>query len=215
MAKIIGVVQVKGGAGRSTVATNLAAILSKKASTALVDCDMPQGTSMSWYSLRAAEGRTDGLILATAADHKEMVQQVQRLNPDRDYLVLDAPPRIAEVTRAILMVSDLVIVPMGASAAEIWATTDLLEIIEEARQQRPQLAYRILWMRYRGYTKSAKELLRAVHKEIRAPEFKTRLGYRVAYADALANGLAVDEWRDKKAKEELKALRKEVIRLLR
>jgi len=215
MAKIIGVTQVKGGAGRSTVAANLAATLSKKASTTLVDCDMPQGTCMSWYALRSAERPSESLTLATARDHKEMVKVVQKLNDSREYLVLDAPPRIAEVTRAILMVSDLIIVPMGASAAEIWATTDLLEIIEEAKQQRPELKYRILWNRYRGYTKSAKELTQAVRKEIKVPQFKTRLGYRVAYADALAVGRGVDEWRDKNAKEEIKALRKEVIRLLR
>ena len=36
-----------GGAGRSTVSTNLAEELSKQAKTMLIDCDMPQGTSAS------------------------------------------------------------------------------------------------------------------------------------------------------------------------
>jgi chromosome partitioning protein len=52
MAKIIGVIQVKGGAGRSTVSTNLAGELSKQGKTVLIDCDMPQGTSASWYAVR-------------------------------------------------------------------------------------------------------------------------------------------------------------------
>lgn len=215
MAKIIGIIQVKGGAGRSTVATNLAAALSKKARTVLVDCDMPQGTSMSWYALRSAEKPTDNLSLVTARDHKELVSQIQGLNQTQDYIVLDAPPRIAEITRAILMLTDLAIIPLGASAAEIWATTDLLETIEEAKKKRPQLNYRILWNRYRSYTKSAQELSQAVHKELKAPNFKTKLGYRVAYADALANGLAADEWHDKNASKEIAALGREVIRLLK
>ncbi|MCB1997034.1 MAG: ParA family protein, partial [Rhodoferax sp.] len=50
MAKILGVIQVKGGAGRSTVATNLAGELAKIGRTVLIDCDMPQGTSASWYA---------------------------------------------------------------------------------------------------------------------------------------------------------------------
>jgi len=215
MAKIIGLVQVKGGAGRSTIATNLAAILARKAKTVLIDCDIPQGTSMSWYVLRSEENKTDELALAIARDHKELVEIIKKLNQSHEYIVLDAPPRIAEITRAMLMLCDLILIPLGASAAEIWATEDLLETIEEAKQKRPQLDYRILWNRYRGYTKSAKELTRAVHTELKAPELKTKLGYRVAYADALANGLSVIEWRDKVAKDEVTALGKEIIKILK
>jgi chromosome partitioning protein len=215
MAKIIGLVQVKGGAGRSTIATNLAAILSKQGKTILIDCDMPQGTSMSWYALRSAGKKADGLSLATARDHKELVELVQGFNQTHDYIVLDAPPRIAEVTRVMLMLGDLLLIPLGASAAEIWATSDLLETIDEAKQKRPQLDYRILWNRYRSHTKSAKELSSAVHTELNAPELKTKLGYRVAYADALANGLSVIEWHDKNAKSEVTALGEEIIKILK
>lgn len=52
MTKIIGLVQVKGGAGRSTVSPNLAGELSKLGKTALIDCGMPQGTSSSCINLR-------------------------------------------------------------------------------------------------------------------------------------------------------------------
>ena len=41
-AKIIAIIQVKGGSGRSTLATNLAGELSKLAPTTLVDADLPQ-----------------------------------------------------------------------------------------------------------------------------------------------------------------------------
>ena len=36
MSKIIGVIQLKGGAGKSTVATNLAGVFAEKGSTLLV-----------------------------------------------------------------------------------------------------------------------------------------------------------------------------------
>jgi cellulose biosynthesis protein BcsQ len=41
MPKVIGVIQVKGGAGRSTLSTNLAGELSKVGKTVLIDGDMP------------------------------------------------------------------------------------------------------------------------------------------------------------------------------
>jgi len=213
MTKIIGIVQLKGGAGRSTLATNLAALLSRKAPTALLDCDMPQGTCASWYAVREAEGRTEGLTLATVETARDLVSTIEGL--DHDYVVIDAPPRIAEVTRAVLMLSDLLLIPLGASAAEIWATTDLLETIEEAQEQRPELKSRIVWNKFRPYTKSAGELRDAVKKELKAPALKHTLGYRVAYSEALARGMAADEWTDSTARDEVRAVVDEITRLLR
>ena len=119
--KIIGVIQVKGGAGRSTVSTNLAGELSKLGKTVLIDCDMPQGTSASWYSVREQAGKASNLVADTATNHRELVAKVEQYQ-DADFIVLDGPPRIAELTRAILVLADLCLVPVGASAAEIWAT---------------------------------------------------------------------------------------------
>ena len=209
---IIGVVQVKGGAGRSTIATNLAAALSEKSSTTLIDCDMPQGTAASWAAIRKEEGRLGNLEPVTASGCKALVSRVQ--GAKTDYVVIDAPPRIEEVTRAILMLSNLVLVPLGASAAEVWATSDLLTTLDEARQKTNDLDARIVWTRFRAYTRSAQEISQAVKKELPIPVLKTKLGFRVAYAETLARGLSVAEWSDKTAKDELKALIREIRRLL-
>ena len=213
MTKIIGVVQLKGGAGRSTLATNLAAILSRKASTAIVDCDMPQGTSASWYAVRDAEERSEGLTLATVETARDLVSTIEKL--DQDYVIIDAPPRIAEVTRAILMLSDLLLIPLGPSAAEIWATTDLLETVAEAQEERPELKSRIVWNKFRSYTKSANELRGAVKKELKAPALKNTMGYRVAYSESLARGLAADEWTDTVTRDEIRRVVAEIERLVK
>src|SRR5512139_2512851 len=134
MTQIVGVVQVKGGVGRSTIATNLAAIFSVRKPTALIDCDLPQGTSASWFAVRKLEQRSTGhLTLATARDYRELVVRARELAPRHSYLIIDAPPRIAEMTRAIVIMSTLSLVPLGASAAEIWSTADLLTTIAAAR----------------------------------------------------------------------------------
>lgn len=215
MAHIIGLVQVKGGAGRSTIATNLAGMFSARYKTALIDCDMPQGTSASWYALRQAEGRAGNLTLATAAGHIELVREVDRLHRTHELVVIDAPPRIAEVTRATLILSQLCLVPLGGSAAEIWATSDLLKTIEEAKARKPDVDARIVWTRFRAVTKSAQELSEAVSKELKLKELRFRLGYRVAYSDSLAHGRTVLEWPDMVAREEMLALGLEISRLLR
>lgn len=103
-AKIIGVIQVKGGAGRSTVSTNLAGELSKLGKTVLIDCDMPQGTSASWYAVRQGKGKEGDLVADTALTHRELIAKVEQYQ-DADYIVLDGPPRIAELTKAILILT--------------------------------------------------------------------------------------------------------------
>ena len=175
MAKIISIIQVKGGAGRSTIATNLAGMMESKR-VALIDCDIPQATSASWASIRQGN-----ITTATASDHLQLVKAIENLNAEHDFIVVDAPPRIAEITKVALMLSDLCLVPLGASAVEIWATSDLLKIINEAKEHKPDIDVRIVWNRFRASTRSAQEFSEASHTELKLKELSTKLGYRVAY----------------------------------
>jgi len=215
MTQIVGIIQVKGGVGRSTIATNLAAIFSERAATALIDCDLPQGTSASWYAVRKSELPPTNLTLATVRDYRELVAKAKELSCDHRYLIIDAPPRIAEMTRAIIVMSTLCLVPLGASAAEIWSTADLIETINAARDFRADIDVRIVWNRFRAHTREAVELSEAARKELGLRELTTRLGYRVAYSEALARGLAANEWLDKTAHGEVVALAAEVKGILK
>ena len=218
-AKIIGVIQVKGGAGRSTVSTNLAGELSKQGKTVLIDCDMPQGTSASWFAVRQqAETKQsklfgENLIADIATNHRELVAKVEQYQ-DANYIVLDGPPRIAELTRAILVLADLCLVPVGASKAEIWATSDLLTLVEEAKKIKPVKA-RMVWTRYRPHTKLAQELSELAAKELGLVALSTSLGFRVAYMQALGEGLTVAELTEPSAKAEIRLLTAEVQKILR
>jgi chromosome partitioning protein len=215
MTQIVGIIQVKGGVGRSTIATNLAAVFSEKAPTALIDCDLPQGTSASWYGVRKSELPPTNLTLATVHDYRELITRARELSTDHRYLIIDAPPRIAEMTRAIIVMSTLCLVPLGASAAEIWSTADLIDTINAAREYRSDIDVRIVWNRFRAHTREAVELSEAARKELGLKELTTRLGYRVAYSEALARGLAVSEWLDKTAHAEVAALAAEVKGILK
>ncbi|MFO0293290.1 MAG: AAA family ATPase [Alphaproteobacteria bacterium] len=216
-AKIIGIVQVKGGAGRSTVATNVAGELSKVGKTVLIDCDMPQGTAASWVAVRQQNDQPDlfgGVQGDTATSHRELLDKVERWRGEADYIVLDGPPRIAELTRAILVLSDLALVPVGASVAELWATGDVVEIVRQAREVRP-VDVRILWTRFRGYTRLAQDLAAQAKPELGLPILKTAMGLRVAYVEALGIGRTAAELSDATARTELKELIAEIRRIIR
>jgi chromosome partitioning protein len=215
MTQIVGIIQVKGGVGRSTIATNLAAVFSLNKPTALIDCDLPQGTSASWYAVRKSEVPPTNLTLATARDYRELIAKAKVLAQEHRYIIIDAPPRIAEMTRAIIVMSTLSLVPLGASAAEIWSTADLLQTIDAARGFRSDIDVRIVWNRFRARTREALDLSEAARKELGLKELTSRLGYRVAYSEALGRGLSVDEWLDKTAHAEIRALAGEVKGILK
>lgn len=216
MSSIIGVIQLKGGAGRSTLATNLAAALGTRATTVLVDCDLPQGTSAAWWALRSkrAEAKGAQLTVTTATRHDELVSKVRELSVSNEYVVIDGPPRVAEMTRAIIALADLSLIPLGASAAEIWAVSDLLATIAEARQRGLQVDARIVWNRFRERTRSAREMSQATRQAYDLPELNARLGQRVAYGEALARGMWVGEWHDALARQEMEGLAVEIAELL-
>jgi len=209
--KTIAVVNLKGGCGRSTLSTNLAGELAKRASTALIDTDLPQGTASSWFALRDASGRSEGLSLDTATNHQELIAKVSERK--EKYIVLDSPPRLAEIARAMLMLSDLVLIPVATSAAEVWATGDLVELLNEARKVRP-IEARLVWARHRANTKLAKELIEKVEGILQIPVLKTPMGLRVGYQEALGLGLTGAEVGDANAKSEVVSLTAEVVSLL-
>lgn len=214
MTRIVGLVQVKGGAGRSTVATNLAGELARVGKTVLIDADMPQGTSASWAALRMQANPEGRLLADTVPGHRELVAKVDALRGKVDYIVLDGPPRIAEMTRAILALSDLALIPIGASPAEVWATTDMVSQVQDV-QRVHRLPVRILWTRFRAYTRLAQELATEADKALGLPPMKATLGYRVAYQEALGTGQTAAEMQDPNARAEVVALTVEVKRMLR
>ena len=214
MAQVISVIQEKGGTGKSTIATNLAGMASKRRRVALIDCDMPQGTSQSWASIRMGN-KPENLTARTAASYKDLVMLVGELEPDHDLIVIDSPPRIAESTKAALILSTLTLIPLGASAAEIWATADLLNTIEAAKAVKGKVDARILWNRFRASTNSAKELSESVRTELDLRQLETKIGYRVAYSEALARGMTALEWNDRQAQTEMLLLGAELNQILK
>jgi chromosome partitioning protein len=103
---------------------------------------------------------------------------------------------------------------LSASAAEIWATSDLLATIHEARELKPSVDARILWTRFRGSTKSAQELSAAAQSELGLKELKAKLGYRVAFSEALARGMTAAEWPERTARVEMQSVAREVINIM-
>ncbi|MEP6607038.1 MAG: AAA family ATPase [Nitrosospira sp.] len=214
MAKTLGLIQVKGGVGRSTLATNIAGMIAETKTVALIDCDLPQATSASWYAIRKSIGKERALTIAMAKDQSELAKQWKHLSEQNDFVVIDAPPRIAEMTMATLILSDLSLIPIGPSLTDIWATSDLFSTIQLGKAQKPSVNAKIIWNKFRPTIKSAQLISQTTKEEFGLKALNSTLGYRVAYIDAYDEGLTVLEWRDKTARKEMRMLGEELERIL-
>jgi len=222
--KIIGVTQLKGGSGKSTVATNLAVELSRVGFTMLIDADPPQNTAECWdvirnekhYPIGHQAGKTGDIRLECAADDTALLSILRNADIEGvKYIVIDAPPRGSRVTKVIMGISDFILIPVNTSAADIWATYDTEELVNDEIKERKNVKARLLLNRFRNFTLSAHAIKKEAKKELSIPLLSTTLGFRVSYSEAMAQGKGVSETKDKKAQTEITKLTKEIIKLMR
>lgn len=208
---IISILSPKGGAGKTTVCTNLArAYQLADHSVLIVDSD-PQGTSADW--LEQQEEDTEQPAVATISNARTMQRDIQNIAKAYDFVFVDgAAKMIKELQAAAVSVSDLVIIPCRPSAADIWGSAPVLEDIR-ARQQitdgkQPKAAF-LINARIAGTVLDSQiaEALEGYGVDVLA----TRLTNRVAYAEALAAGETVLDFEpDGKAAKEINELTSEI-----
>lgn len=131
MGSIIALTNSKGGVGKSTVAVHLAAWCHQRnGRTALVDADA-QGASSLWLK----EAVPDAPVFRLQTPD-EILDQVPRLAPQFDSLVIDGPAGLSEVTRAVLLVAHLALLPCGPSVLDLRAVQEAIRVVGQAQRIR-------------------------------------------------------------------------------
>ena len=207
-AQIITVAQQKGGAGKTTLAAHLAvACTAAGRRVVAVDID-PQESLAMWYRIREERfGNAAAGLLVSAVKGWRSRSEVERLAREHDVVSIDSPPHAETQARIAIRAANLVVVPVQPTPMDVWATLPTLELA--AAEKVPAL---LVLNRVPPRANLTEDMVAEVRK-LGAKIARARLGNRVAFASALAEGRAVSEAQPRgRAAQEIAALAKEILR---
>lgn len=202
---IISLVNQKGGVGKTTIAINLAACMAESGQkVVLIDGD-PQGSCMQWQNISNNDG-FDVVHYPRADFHKK----ISKLTEDFKHAVIDAPPAIGNITRSILAVSNLAILPIGPSSLDLWSSRETVALVREVRKVNKKLRAKMIVCRKIVGTRlgrEAKDTLEILKRQV----FDQEIHQRIAYVEAMNAGRSVIEFRPySAAAEEIRNLYAEI-----
>ncbi|WP_280564148.1 ParA family partition ATPase [Chromohalobacter sp. 48-RD10] len=199
---IIGVLNQKGGVGKTTLAVNIAAALARTGKRVLlIDAD-PQGSALDWAAAREGDPLFAVVGLPKPSIHKELAL----VGEGYDVVVIDGPPRVTDLARSAIMASDIVLIPVQPSPYDIWAADEVVKLIQEASVFKENLKSVFVINRKIANTAIGRDVREAL-EAYDLPTLEASIVQRVAFAEAAAVGKAIYEQdRDGVASQEIKAV---------
>jgi chromosome partitioning protein len=205
---IIVIANSKGGVGKSTIATHLAAWLHEQGyRVTLADCDT-QHSSSEWLQEAVPEIKTVRL-----GSPDQILDELPLIAKGTDYVIADGPGSNTETSRALLLRADLAVVPCKASMLEVRALKQATSALRHAREIRRGPPKAIIVLSMVGKTYRLTEDMRDAAAALKLPVAKTALTLRQVYADAPGQGVVV--WhlgsRAREASRQVKQLCRELL----
>ena len=206
---IIGMLNQKGGVGKTTLSVNIAHELTRKnpnAKVLVVDSD-PQQSALNWSEVREKSPPFDIIGFAKKSLHRDLPSVASNY----DFIVIDGPPRVTELARSCIMASDIIIIPCTPSPYDIWASSETVSLINESRIYKEKLKSVFAINRRIINTAIGRDVAEAL-EDLKTPVLKSHVSQRVIFAESAASGMTVfDMEPEGKAAQEVTNLVSEIL----
>lgn len=203
---VIGVLNTKGGVGKTTLTICLAVrAMQDESKVAVCDLD-PQSSYSDWYRRR---GSPDNPALFTGEDRASDAVEALRRTTDRDVVFLDGPPGSLLVTEDAIKSSTFVVIPLRPSGLDIGASRDAIQLCQELGTP-----FMVVINARGQHDAKLVEQTRGLLESWKVPVATTVIPHRVQYINAITSGHAGPE-KDRKAAEDIDALWAEIVGALK
>lgn len=192
-AKIITILNQKGGPGKTTVTMQLGGTLGRRGRRVLIIDADPQATATRWASSAPDGNEFPATVSGLAAAGEKVHREVKKFIDDYELILVDCPPAVdSPIPQSALIVSDLALVPVIPSPLDLWASVGIRKLIETVQDLNEALKARIVVNQIQPNTTLAREVLEIL-PEYDIPLLGTRLHQRQAYrASAVYGGTVHD-----------------------
>jgi len=188
------ILNAKGGSGKTTIATNLAALYaSADFNTAIIDYD-PQGSSHFWGTLRENSDRAPIHIIDASHKRTGITRSFQlKTPPDTERVVIDTPAGISRDTlREAVARADLILIPVAPSPIDIHASAGFVrELLLTIKSRQRDIPIGVIANRVQKNSPLYQPLERFLDS-LDIP-FITSLSDSERYIDAAATGIGIHE----------------------
>ncbi|OUL23030.1 hypothetical protein BV378_24440 [Nostoc sp. RF31YmG] len=126
---LIGILNRKGGCGKSTTAVHLAHWLAQRKHNVIVIDSDGQTSSSQWLEKL-------NLPSLVVNDPDDLFDQITLYSGQYDAVIVDSPAVLGETAKAVLLSVDLALVPVQPSNLDLLATKDIVRLVNQAQKIR-------------------------------------------------------------------------------
>ena len=203
---------IKGGSGKTTIASNLAVERAREGKDVLlVDADEQESATI-FTAIRKAEHAKLPQYTSVILRESQVRSELERMRQKYDDIVIDTGGRDTRSQRASLSLADILLIPFNPRSLDIWTIENVEKLLEDMLSINPSLRAVSFLNRadpVGADNSESQEILVSVEKI----EFAgMAIVNRKAFGRAVAQGLSVSELKqpDRKAIQEIMALYKYV-----